>query len=416
LTSDDPISVTLDDAENIYWIIPIKDLGQLIGTSTGLRLLNPQATSFRLGIISSNDTIPSSIPPVVATINGVSGIIFVSADRSKLFFLQAVSQILSIQMLDLTQFFNAFESDPIKRVVQVPFLSDRMTAVLTEGGNLYRLVTGNNDKFSWSRDMYGAVESYNGVSKFPRVGFNKTFYLDTSTVPATRYTWSVNQYILTSQTIPQLMDITTYNNNFLTFFNVDAVDSAPQSIVMAKQDLVNDLSDLLLQTTVDFYLTTPSYQTQFLVQEQISNITLPDLQNTVIPSGMIPVSYLFYLLLPSKMSIETHYDEYPGSGNKVGSKGFNRRVENLIVTGSNLFNVIVGYNAAKQDYFGNYTWYTQDVYRRFSVQMPFSQPTNLMGNFAVRSSNSGLRLTIYINSYNIIPCVISTITYNLLFP
>jgi hypothetical protein len=410
LTSPTPIQVTLDDSASIYWIIGIKDLGQLIGTNQGLKLLSPNATSFRLGIISSNSTVPSPVPPVFATINGISGIIFVSFDYSKVLFLQAVSQLESVQMLDLTQFFNAFEADPIKKIISLPFLSDRMTCVLTQGGVLYRLVTGNNDKFSWSRDVYGTNEVYSNFASFPKAGFNKVFYTAEDT--GTLYVWLNNRYVEIQYEVPSIFDITTYYTTALGFFNFPAVDDNPPSILIAAQNLTDDLTDLALKTTVDFYVNTPTQET---LSMPIPTFTNPRIGG-IVPARNLDPDFLQYLLLPSKMDIQTHYDEYNGGSGGKPSKNFNRRIEDLTVTGNNLFNVIIGYNSAKQDFNGNYAWYRQDIYRRFTVQTPISQATNLNGNFAVRPSNNGLRVSIYIASFNLVPTIITSISYSILFP
>ncbi len=413
LTETSPLELTIQGVTQIKWIWKLRDRGVIYGTDVGIKLLNQGASSFRLGVIDISDKVPSKVKPVSATINGIGGVVFVNNEQNKILFLASQST-LQTPVEDLTQFVDFFLNDKIVKLVSVQYRSGEMTMVLTESQKVYRLVTGNNDKFGWVEDKFYVENEYNFFSELPENGEFKIWYKVKFASIANQinnvadnkyYLWNGTEYIETQFAPMEVYDISTYKEQLVIIFTV-------KHLLGVKPVKVTGILDLNAQTTADLYTTIPELNYIFRIPEQIfinNNINLP-----VYYPIQIDQSFLTAIIQPSRMFLETHYDEYLNRGRS--SKTLNRTINYRVINGENLYNIKLGYKQIDINDEGRKEWFEQNdttVYiRREDVNL---NPITVSGDFIADNSLKAPLITCTIQSDNLYPTIIRSEEYHVKF-
>ena len=402
LVATTPLNLAIQGVNQIKWIWKLRDRGTLFGTDVGLKLLNYGANSFRLGISDISDIIPSPIRPISATINGIGGVAFANSTQDKIMFLASQST-LQTPVEDLTRFVDFFLNDKIIKLVSVPYRAGEMTMALTQSGKVYRLITGNNDKFGWTRDNFDIIETFPSISNFPTLGKGKVWYLDNST--SLYYLWINNAYVQTNFYSTTIYDISVYNNQLVVIFLINQIPNVQLVKVICNLDLTQN-------TTADLWDNIPSLDYNF---DTPNNVFInQDLNSPVYYPSQIDISFKEAIIRPSEMFLETHYDEYVGNGRS--SKTLNRQIKNRVIHGDNLYDVLVGYKGARINYIGNKEWFTFLDNKKYIAQTTGITPTPISGDIPIIPSGIARLITCTIKSQNTTPTVIRSEEYQIDFP
>lgn len=397
----DPLFLPLQNVTQIKWFINLKDRGVVAGTDAGIKLLPADATSFRLGIIDISNTPVSYVKPITCTINGNGGILFTNLERTNILFLSSLSTF-ETPIEDLTKYADFFLTDKIKKIVSVVFRAGEMTLVLTDAGKVFRLVTGNSDKFGWSREIFDIIKEYRNVESFPERGKNKIWYFDKSTKQY--YIWKKDKYVQTAFKPIEVEDISTYLNQLIIVFGIDNIPNVKPVKVVTVLDTTNEITSDLWSTLLPFDYNFDMPDNVFI------NANQPNLPVYFI--DQVDQSFKDAIVRPQQFTAVTHFNEYVGSNGN--SKTLNRYIQDMIVNVKNAYGLEMGYKLFTRD--NKEVEKTQEyIARTFQRIDDDLNPLVTLGNVKVPNSYQAEKIAITMRSANTLPVSIFSLTYNINF-
>jgi hypothetical protein len=141
----DPFEIAFQDIGEITFISQWSsgnEKGFVFGTTKELLYFGTLTNIFKKQIIDRKPIPCSYIPPLQFNISNITSNVIVEAGRTKITAIIPTKE--QVTNINLTQYINFFDSDPIKRIEKIAYDTDQMLFVLTDSGKLYGCLTGNS--------------------------------------------------------------------------------------------------------------------------------------------------------------------------------------------------------------------------------------------------------------------------------
>ena len=141
----DPFEVIFQDIDEITFISSWSsgsEKGFVFGTTKELLYFSSLTNIFKKQIIDKKPIPCSYIPPLQFNINNITSNVIVEAGRKKITAIIPTKE--QATNINLTQYINFFDNDPIKRIEKISYDQDQMLFVLTDARQLYGCLTGNS--------------------------------------------------------------------------------------------------------------------------------------------------------------------------------------------------------------------------------------------------------------------------------